>query len=334
MTRENNRLLKWILILLVLLGIGLLLLIMPAISKRFGQFDVIRRADEFTQKTHFPQAEMVLKEGLKQWPTEAMFHLKLAYIYHQQKMYPQAQTHYEKGLALHPTAHTFRHHYARLLQQLRKPNQAIYMYRLILRAHPNHLPSVLDLAELYRFMGNRANTLGFDKERDRLWNFSEDYYIFAIKLNANTPKAWYGLADLLYRDGQYAAAKASYCQVLHHLPHYQAAWFNLGLNDWYLGNAENGMLLMNYSLQLPVAAELRKAQQSTLYALRQHYYLLHKKNIALPHVDDEELELFIRQVPGVSQFIQDDLLPKPLVQTCAPWQAPLLDKKPTPPTHQ
>jgi tetratricopeptide (TPR) repeat protein len=325
MMQSNKRLLQWIFIVTAVLGFGLVALLWEGTTERLAQFDTLRKADEFVQKKQTPQAEMLLKDALHHWPNEAMFHLKLAYLYHQKKEYSKAQAHYEKGLALHPTAYTFRHHYARLLQQLRKPNEAISMYRLILKAHPNHVASVLDLAELYRFTGNRADALGFDKERDRLWNLSKDYYTFSIRLNSSLPKAWYGLADLLYRDGQYQAAKASYCQVLHSLPHYEAAWFNLGLNDWYLGNTQNGMMLMNYALQMPVEGKLRKAQQNTMYALRQHYYLLHKKNIALPHVDDEELQAFMGLQTSWGQYIEDEYLPKPLLATCAPWVPPVLE---------
>jgi tetratricopeptide (TPR) repeat protein len=323
----GSRLLQWVVILVILISLGLVMLFAGEILNRIQQYACVRDIEQMESRNQWKQVEQKATEALTQWPEEAMFYLRRGYSRQQQKKNREAAKDYQQGLIRHPTAYTFRHHYARLLQQLRQPNPAILQYKTILQAHPTHLPSLLDLAELYRFSGNRADALGFDTERDHLRNTARRYYSRVLQLQPDIPKAWFGLADLLQRDGQFNAAKSSYCQVLHSMPRTQIAWFNLGLSEWYLGHTENGMRLMNTALKLPVKPDTYRAQQSAVYALRQHYFLSHKKNIPLPPIDEEELSAFLALKPTMGQYVLDEQLPDVLVQTCAPWTPPELNIK-------
>ena len=300
------------------------------IKTRLIQYQALNDIETAFQKHHPKEAKALLEKNVKRFPQEPIFHLRLAHYLHQTKQWDAAKTRYEEGLKLNPTAYDYQYNYARLLIQLRDVNGAIQLYREILNEKPNHLGALVDLAGVYRFAGNRADALGFNEERFPLWNWARYYYSLALSQNPDIIKAWYGLAEVLQRDGQFEPASAGYCQVIRRMPNYPLAWFNLGLSQWYEGHQENGMKLMNWALQSDHASPYKglASEFTTIHALRQTYFLMHKKPLPFTHFPDDWIEKLNDPHPK-APFVDADF-PEPLLDACQGWVQPELNvKRPT-----
>ncbi len=314
-------LLRFFVVMCIMMSLGLFLLYGSEIKARLMQFQYLIDVDTQVRKGHHKEVKRLLEKGVQQWPNEAMFHLRLAHYYHQHHQWDKAKDAYERGLTLHPTADAYRYNYARLLVQLREPNKAIQMYRMILNESPQNLGALVDLASVYRFAGNRADALGFNEERLMLWEWSRYYYSVALSLNPHSAKAWYGLSEVLQRDGQFEAASAGYCQAIRLTPSYTMAWFNLGLSEWYLEHEEHGMKLMNWAMQTynRFHSQPLTEQSRTLHALRQTYFLVHKKHLPITHFDEAWIDRIGQAHP--KSPIQESEFPPELLEACKGWRS-------------
>jgi tetratricopeptide (TPR) repeat protein len=294
------------------------------IKTRLQQYHALNDIQSAFQKNHPKEAKALLEAAVQRFPQEPIFHLKLAHYLHQTKQWHAAKTQYEAGLTQNPTAYEYQYNYARLLIQLRNVNGAIEIYRTILNQNPHHIGALVDLAGVYRFAGNRADALGFREERLPLWNWSRYYYSLALSQNPEIVRAWYGLAEVLQRDGQFKAASAGYCQVIHRMPNYPLAWFNLGLSQWYEGHEENGLKLMNWAVQSDAASPYQglASEFNTIHALRQTYFLVHKKPLPMTHFPDAWIDKLNAPHP-TPPFVDADF-PEPLLDACHGWVQPEL----------
>ena len=318
---------RFLMVMGLMLGLGLFLLYGNEIKTRLTQYQYLNEVETAMRKGHHKDVKRLLEEGVHQWPNEAMFHLRLAHYYHQTHQWEKAKEAYERGLDLHPTADAYRYNYARLLVQLREPNKAIQMYRMILNESPQHLGALVDLASVYRFAGNRADALGFNEERLMLWEWSRYYYSVALSMNPHSAKAWYGLSEVLQRDGQFEAASAGYCQAIRLVPSYTLAWFNLGLSEWYLEHEEHGMKLMNWAMQSynRFHSQPLTEQSRTLHALRQTYFLVHKKHLRITHFDEAWIERIGDAHPKPP--LKEEEFPPELLEACQGWRSVELNTK-------
>jgi|GEM_PF-5415381 len=312
-----------IIIILVLVG-GLIWLFGDEIVARIHQYGTVNQIESHFNKGENKAAMTLLEESSKKWPNEPIFHLKRATIYHRVKRYDKAKEAYELGLKQSPHADRARENYARLLMQMRKPNDAIFMYRSVLNDRPHNVHALIGLGEIYRLAGKRADDLGFKQERYPLWNWARYYYSLGLKENDAALKAWYGLGEILEGDGQYAAASASYCQVIKREPSIESAWFNLGLSQWYLGRPDRGMALMNWATQTrdDKQGEAYEAEARTIYSLRQSYYLKHMKHLELKHINDDQWQALIK-IPAYERT--DAHYPDIVLESCHDWQRPELN---------
>ena len=315
---------KFIMFILACMGLLIVVLYWGEIKTRLLQFQAMNDIQTAFQKNKPKEAKALLERNVKRFPQEALFHLRLAHYLHQTKQWEAAKIQYKAGLKLNPTAYEYQYNYARLLIQLRDANGAIQLYREILNQRPNHLGSLVDLAGVYRFAGNRADALGFKEERFPLWNWSRYYYSLALTQNPDIIKAWYGLAEVLQHDGQFKPASAAYCQVIRRMPSYPLAWFNLGLSQWYTRHEENAMHLMNWAVQSNHASPYKglSTEFATIHTLRQTYFLVHKKPLPLTHFSDEWVDKLNDPHPK-DPFVDADF-PKPLLEACQGWIQPQL----------
>lgn len=297
----------------------------PEIKVRITQFRALNDIETAFQKQKPKDAEALLLDSVNRWPQEAMFRLRLAHYFHHTHQWTNAKIQYEAGLKLYPTARDYQYNYARLLIQLRETNAAIQLYRQVLNESPHHLGALLDLGGVYRFAGNRADAMGFTQERYALWDWARYYYSLALEQDPHLIKAWYGLSDVLQRDTQFKAASAGYCQVIHHQAAYPLAWFNLGLSQWYDGDEATGLALMNWAIQSQkrLHQEHLMEESHIMHALRQTYYLVHKKQLPLIHFDEHVLNKVNDPHPEKPLTAED--FPPALNQACQGWVAPTLN---------
>lgn len=329
-----GKLLQLLLLIIVLAGLLLLGLFSDELVTRIQQYGKLNAIEKAFREGDAKSALKQLKKAVADYPEEPVFHFKLGVLHHHLKQYKKARTQYERGFQLNPHAHQYRLNYARLLVHHREPNKAIQQYRILLNENPGHIAALDGLGDLYRFAGNRADSLGFNQERYALWNWARYYYSLVLKLNRDDVKAWYGLGEVLQRGGQYAAASASFCQVLRLQPLYAAGWFNLGLSEWYQDAHERGMVLMNWSHQLrdSTESEAFRNETQTIFGLRQHYYLKKREKLSLHYLDKAEVEVIAERPEGERTLAH---YPQEVQEACAGWSQPQLNtKRPTQGLHQ
>jgi tetratricopeptide (TPR) repeat protein len=300
------------------------------ISQRAQQYKAINDIETENAKGHWVNTGALLKKAVQVWPNEPQFQLKMAHWYHVHRQYAEARVHYERGLALHPTAHRYRYDYARLLTQQREINRAIAMYQQVLNNQPSDHGAMADLGHLYRFAGNRADTLGAQKERQQFWAWARYYFSKSLQREPRSAKAWFGLGDILQKQNRHAAASACYCQLIHRYPNVADAWFHLGLSQWYMGHSQRGMGLMQWAVQSDEdeSPERFASRQRLITALRQQYYMHHHKIINAVHWDELAIHrLNHPEETKPAKPLTDEDFPKDVLEACSGWQAPNLAVK-------
>lgn len=250
---------------IIALMVGLLYFFGKPLNEELQRLRYLREGQLLLQEQRYNAAFELYKEASQRYPTEPVFHLKLARLYHQQRQNAAAQRHYDQALAsqkLLPLSDGL--NLARFYMSERQYNKAFRLWRKLIETHGSKVPDIayLDMASLYQELGVKAQLGNDDPSGKWLLRWSAYYYgLVAKKHQGQHYNALLGLGQAYHHLGEHSQAVDMFCKAHKLKPEAAVAQFNLGVALVEAQQVYPGLVWMWQGIHLAERPESSDAEQ-------------------------------------------------------------------------
>jgi tetratricopeptide (TPR) repeat protein len=257
----------WFILALVL---GLFYFFGGPIKAELARLRYQREGQLLLQEHRYNAAFELYKEANQHYPTEAVFNVKLARLYHQQGQAELAQQHYNQALASQqalPLADSL--NLARFYVSERQYNKALRLWRTLLTTYSHKLPdtALLDMAALYQQLGVALVASPEAASGKWLLRWAAYYYgEVARRHDGHHYNAILGLGNVYQQLDDAPKAVAHLCYAVRMRPQAMVAKFNLGLSLLDAGLYLPGLVWMRHALDQAEEPEASPEEQQQAIA--------------------------------------------------------------------
>lgn len=241
-----------------------------------------REATVAAQEGHLLKAVSLYEKGVKHYPNDGTFKLRLAKLYQRQGRLKEATSLFQRGFRQqHTPTLTDRLNYARLLAHQKQWNDAVNQYRQALHEHGKNRTSFYELGHFYQQAAQEAQEKGYTQSRSFLLNNAQYYLKETLKLAPDYEPALFSLGTVYLAQRDWGRAVKQFCDVIVSNPQHDQARYQVGYALTQMGypglggdTMQQAIAQMDDSLKQRENSEkvaFDEAQLETIDLLKSHY---------------------------------------------------------------